>query len=152
LIRLPGGAGVVRLVDGATVVTGDVDEGRGAFLREEDPYQPANSWVDGQGSLVGGLLPPGAVSVEVIDDRGMRVAAAIGDGAYAAILAHPNDGYDPIVCCRDGASVPVCRPLPAEYPSVRVTDAMEPCPACGTGRLRRARPLRAVAGRARRAG
>jgi hypothetical protein len=43
LIRLPGGAGVVRLVDGATVVTGDVDEGRGAFLREEDPYQPANS-------------------------------------------------------------------------------------------------------------
>src|SRR6185295_12419797 len=38
---------------------------------------------------------------------------------------------EPIVCCRDDAGRPVRRPLPAAYPSVRVTDTDEPCPACG---------------------
>lgn len=82
-------------------------------------------------SLIGGLLPPGAVSAEAVDERGTRVAAAVGDGAYVAVLEQPNDGHEPIVCCRDTAGRPVRRPWAADYPSVRVTDAEEPCPACG---------------------
>src|SRR6185437_4777038 len=73
----------------------------------------------------------GATGAEVIDDRGTRVKAAVGDGAYAALIVQPNDGHEPIVCCRDDAGRPVRRPLPAAYPSVRVTDTDEPCPACG---------------------
>jgi hypothetical protein len=132
LVSLPEGAGVVRRVDGATVVTDDVGEGHGTHLRAEDPYHPVKSWVDEDRSVVGGLLPPGAVSAEVVDDLGRRVEATIGGhGAYAAIVAQPNDGVDPIVCCRDATGRPVRRPLAGEYRSEPVTDAEEPCPACG---------------------
>lgn len=87
--------------------------------------------MDGGRSVVGGLLPPGAVSVEVVDGRGMRFMASVGNGAYAAVLSQPNDRLEPIVCCRDRAGAPVPRPLPVDYPSVRVTDTAELCPACG---------------------
>ena len=82
-------------------------------------------------SLIGGLLPPGAIGAEAVDDRGTRVAAAVGGGAYIAVLEQPDDGREPIVCCRDAAGQPVRRPWAADYPSVRVTNAEEPCPACG---------------------
>jgi hypothetical protein len=52
-----------------TLVAGDVSEGCGTYLREDDPYQPVKSWMDGDRCVVGGLLPRGAVSVEVVDDR-----------------------------------------------------------------------------------
>lgn len=132
LVRLPGGAGVVRRGDGATAVTDDVAGDRGAHLRAEDPYHPVKSWVDEDRSVVGGLLPPGAVSAEVVDDLGQRVDATVGGGAYAALIAQPNDGEEPIVCCRDEEGQPVRRPLPAEYPSNPVSDTDEPCPACGS--------------------
>lgn len=131
LIRLEEGAGVVRKPDGMTLVTGDVDQGWGTYLRRELPYQPESTWLDADRSVVGGLLAPGVASVEVIDDRGSRTAASIGDGAYAAIIRQPNCGYEPVVCWRDAGGALVRRPLPAGYPSARVTDSEEPCPACG---------------------
>lgn len=131
LVSLSDGEGVVRQEDGATLVTDDVTGGGGSYVRDGDPCHPVKSWVDADRSVVGGLLPPGAVSVEVIDDRGIHVSAAVGDGAYVAIIEQPNDGREPIVCCRDDAGNPVRRPLPAAYPSVRVTDTDELCPACG---------------------
>jgi hypothetical protein len=66
-----------------------------------------------------------------VDDRGTRVAAAVAEGAYVALLEQPLDGHEPIVCCRAANGDPVRRPRAADYPSVRVTDAQEPCPACG---------------------
>lgn len=131
LVSLEDGAGVLRQADGVTLVTGDVTKGWGTCLRPEDPYQPASTWMDDDRSVVGGLLAPGVVSVDVVDHAGRRLAASIGDGAYAAILAQPNRGEKPVVCWRDAAGAPMRRPLPAAYPSVRVTDATEPCPACG---------------------
>ena len=130
LIELPGGAGVVRRHDGEILVTHDISGDVGQTLRRGD-YRPVKTWLDGDRSLVGGLLPPGAVSAEVVDDRRARVAAVIGSGAYAAVLEQPNDGDEPVVCCRDDAGAPVRRPLPADYPSAPVDDAVEPCPACG---------------------
>ena len=44
---------------------------------------------------------------------------------------NPFDGHGAIVCCRDADGVPVRRPWAADYPSVRVTDTEESCPACG---------------------
>jgi hypothetical protein len=131
LVELVDGQGVVRRKDGEIVVTQDVSDERGEPVRADDRYQPIKTWLPGDRCLVGGLLPPGAVSAEVIDDRGRRVIADVGGGAYAAILEQPDDGREPVVCCRDPADGPVRRPLPADYPSVPVHDTEEPCPACG---------------------
>lgn len=131
LIELPGGEGVVRREDGEIVVTHDVSDHRGQALRRGDSFRPVKTWLDGERSLVGGVLPRGAVSAEVVDGRGGRVAAVVGGGAYAAIIAQRVDGHDPVVCCRDAAGNPVRRPLPDTYPSAPVSDADELCPACG---------------------
>ena len=131
LVSMCSGAGIVRAEHGL-LVTGDVTgESGGSYLRAEDRYAPAKSWVDEDRSVVGGLLPPGAVSVEAVDDRGRRVQAQVDGGAYVAVIDQPNDGYEAIVCCRDESGRPVRRPWAADYPSVRVDDARESCPACG---------------------
>jgi len=108
LISLEEGAGVVRKADGMTLVTGDIAQGWGTYLRREHPYQPESSWLDAGRAVVGGLLAPGVASVEVIDDRGTRTVASIGDGAYAAIIGQPNGGYEP-VCWRDAGGALVRR-------------------------------------------
>ena len=131
LIELPGGEGVVRRGDGVVVVTQDVHADGGLPLRPDDMYHPLKTWLPDDRSLVAGILPPGSVSAEVVDDRGKRVEAGVGGGAYAAVLQQPNDGHEPVVCCRDGTGSPVPRPLPADYPSTPVDDADVPCPACG---------------------
>ena len=131
LIELPGGEGVVRRGDRVVVVTQDVHADGGLPLRADDVYHPVKTWLPDDRSLVAGILPPGSVSAEVVDDRGERAAAGVGGGAYAAVLEQPNDGHEPVVCCRDETGTPVRRPLPADYPSTPVDDAHVPCPACG---------------------
>jgi hypothetical protein len=131
LVELPGGEGIVRRGDGVVVVTQDVHADRGLPLRADDIYRPVKTWLPDDRSLVGGILPPGSVSAEVVDDRGERVAAGVAGGSYAAALEQPNDGHEPVVCCRDGTGTPVRRPLPADYPSTPIDDADVPCPACG---------------------
>ncbi|MFZ1994784.1 MAG: hypothetical protein WAU75_11795 [Solirubrobacteraceae bacterium] len=131
LVELPAGEGVVRRGDGVVVVTADVHADRGVPLRADDIYRPVKTWLPDDRSLVAGMLPPGAISAEVVDDRGERVAAGVGGGAYAAVLEQPNDGHEPVVCCRDATGSAVRRPLAADYPSTAVEDADVPCPACG---------------------
>jgi hypothetical protein len=132
LIELPGGEGLVRRGDGEIVITHDVSDDRGQPLYGRDDYRPLQTWLDDDRSIVAGLLPPGAVTTEVVDDRGMRVAATVGGGVYAAIIEQPNDsGPEPVVCCRDEFGAPVPRPLPADWTRTVVTDAEERCPACG---------------------
>lgn len=116
--------------NGLVLVTDDVRDGGGTYLREEDLFHPQQAG-DESRSVVGGLLPPGAVSADAVDDTGRRVAAAVANGAYAALLEQPIDGVEPIVCCRDPQGRPVRRPRADAYPSERVIDAEEPCPACG---------------------
>jgi hypothetical protein len=131
LVELSGGGGVVRRDDGAIVVTHDVSDSRWGRVLRGGAQRPLKAWVDQDRSVVGGLLPPGAVNAEVIDDRGVRVAAEMGRGAYAAIVDQPMDRPEPAVCCRDDAGAPVRWPLPADCPSVPVDDTNEACPACG---------------------
>ena len=132
LVSLPSGAGVARAEHGL-LVTDDVGEGglKGTYLRDADPFHPGKAWVSQAQCVVGGLLPPGAVSAEVVDDFGERVQAATGNGAYAALLDQPNSGREAVVCCHDSTGRPVRRPWAADYPHRRVDDAEEPCPACG---------------------
>jgi hypothetical protein len=132
LLELPGGEGVVRHDDGGIVVCRDIGSlDGGDSPREGDRFLPIKTWLDGGRWLVGGLLPSGAEQVEVVGDRGARVAATVGDGAYAAIIDRFDHWYDPVVCCRDAAGAPVRRPVPEHYPRTAVIDAEEPSPACG---------------------
>jgi hypothetical protein len=130
LIELPGGEGVVRRDDGEVVMTHDARDGRGAPLDCRD-HRPAKDWLDENRTLVGGLLPRGAVSAEVTDHADTRIVATVGGGAYVAILQQPNDDHEHVVCCRDGAGQPVARPLPPDWTRTEVTDADVPCPARG---------------------
>jgi len=133
LIEFPCGAGVLWLDDGGIELVGDIKQARGQPLQPHDRFLPAQIWLDGEHSLVAGLLSPGAVSAEVVEITGRRVAAMVRDAYYAAIVAEPDDGMTngPIVCFRDASGEPVRRPMPGVYPSKPVTDAQEPCPGCG---------------------
>jgi hypothetical protein len=131
LIQLPEGQAVIQRDDGTIVIAHDIDDDHGQPFWGRDDYLPLRTWLDEARSIVAGLLPPGAVSAEIIDDRGIRVAAATGEAVYAAILQQPNDGREPVVCCRDENGAPVQRPLPADWTRTQVSDAEEPCPACG---------------------
>jgi hypothetical protein len=110
LVELLTGEGVVRGDDGVLTVTRDVAGGdHGQPLRDGDVYHPIEVWLSGARSLVGGLVAPGATAVEVVDDRGTKLSARLGGGAYAVILTEPSHCHELLVIDR----------------------AAEPCPACG---------------------
>ena len=77
VIELPGGDGVLRLDDGEIVLTHDVSLDRGQPLQPWDRYQPMRIGLSEQRMLFGGLLPPGAVSVEAVEATGIRKVAAV---------------------------------------------------------------------------
>ena len=131
LVAAPSGGGVVRLGDGSALVVADVTASDGWPLRYGDRYRPALVPAGQRSCVVGGLLPPGAVAAEVIDDRGTRVPAAVANGAYIVVLDQRDEGAEPIVCCRGSDGAPVSRPPAAGHPGAPVEDADVACPACG---------------------
>jgi hypothetical protein len=130
LIELPGGEGIVRGDDGEIMLTHDITLDRGQPLQPWDRYQPIRIGLSDDRMLFGGLLPPGAVSVEAVEATGVRKAAAVGGGTYAVIFEDREPG-EPTLGYRDAAGAFVHPPMPAEYPHQPVTDAEEPCPVCG---------------------
>jgi hypothetical protein len=130
LIKLPGGEGIVRRDDGEIVLTHDVTLDWGQPLQPYDTYQPIRIGLSDERMLFGGLLPPGAVSVEAVEATGVRTAAAVGGGTYAVIF-EDREHSEPALGYRDAAGAFVHRPMPAEYQHRQVTDAEEPCPVCG---------------------
>ncbi len=131
LIALPGGEGMIRGDDGEIALTHDITSEWGQPLQPHDRYQPIRVGLSDDRTLFGGLLPPGAVSVEAIEATGLRKSAAVGDGTYAVIVEDGQHG-NPALGYRDAAGAFVHRPMPAEYPHRSVTDAEEPCPVCGS--------------------
>jgi hypothetical protein len=129
LIELPGGEGIVRRDDGEIVLTHDVSLDWGQPLQPWDRYEPMRIGLSDERMLFGGLLPPGAVSVEAVEATGVRRAAAVGGGTYAVIFEDREHG-EPALGYRDAAGAFVHRPMPADYPHRPVTDAEEPCPVC----------------------
>ena len=130
LIELPGGEGIVRQEDGEIALTHDVSLESGQPLQPWDRYRPARVWLSQERMLFGGLLPPGAVSVEAVEATGLRKPAAVGGGTYAVILEDGEHG-EPALGCRDAAGSFIHRPMPAEYAHQPVPDAEQPCPVCG---------------------
>jgi hypothetical protein len=130
LTRLPGGEGTIRQSDGKVALTHDVTLDRGQTLQPWDNYQPVRIGLSDDRMLFGGLLPPGAVSVEAVEATGVRKLAAVGGDTYAVIFEDGQHGA-PALGYRDAAGQFVKRPMPAEYPCQPVSDAEEPCPICG---------------------
>lgn len=82
-------------------------------------------------TLVGGLMPAGAVAARVTDVAGERHDARAGGGAWIALLDDSPDGMLlPSVCFLDDAGGIVRPPRPAGRARSPVADADEPCPAC----------------------
>jgi hypothetical protein len=129
LVRLQHTDGVAAVVrDGDMLwLTGDLDRGGGTGLAD---YRPAVEGI-GDRTVQGGELPPGAVSAEVVDDAGMRHAAATANGAWVVVVDQAVRYEDPVVRFADANGKTIARPLPAEWPRSPVGDAPEPCPACG---------------------
>jgi hypothetical protein len=130
LIELPGGEGIIRRDDGEIALTHDVTLDGGQSPQPWDRYQPIRLGLSDERMLFGGLLPPGAVSVEAVEATGMRKAAAVGRGTYAVIFEDGEHG-EPALGYLDMAGAFVHRPMPAEYPHRPVSDAEEACPVCG---------------------
>jgi hypothetical protein len=131
LVAAPSRGGVVRLEDGSALVVADVTASDGWPLRHGDRYRPALVPTGPRSCVVGGLLPPGAVAAEVIDDRGARVPAVVANGAYIVVLDQCDEGAEPIVCCRASDGAPVSRPPAPGHLGAPVEDADIACPACG---------------------
>ncbi len=123
-----GAAGVVRDREGHLWLSYSLERVSGTGL---DDYQPRHQGLEGDRTLIGGRLPPGAVIAEVVDDAGERHLAAAANEAWIAVLDQPIEGPSAPVCCRDRNGVPVAPPLPADWARSPVLDADEPCPACG---------------------
>jgi len=130
VIELAEGEGIVRRDDGEIVLTHDVTLDWGQPLQPWDRYEPIRVGLSDERMLFGGLLPPGAVSVEAVEATGVRKAAAVGGGTYAVIFEDGEHG-EPALGYRDPAGAFVHRPMPGGYPHQPVTDAQEPCPVCG---------------------
>jgi hypothetical protein len=130
LIELPGGEGIILGDDDEIALTHDVRLSRGQRLAPWDRYQPIRLGLGDGRMLVGGLLPPGAVSAEGVEATGVRKSAGVGDGVYAVIFEDGEPG-EHALGYRDAIGQFVHRPLPAEYPHEPVTDAEEPCVVCG---------------------
>lgn len=116
--------GIVRSPSGDLVFSGRVDSRGGVVLAGFRPYADV---VEGR-TVVAGRLPPGAVAVVVIDDRGDQHDAILGNGVWVAVAADAAFS-EPLVRFADDAGSVVAPPLPAG-PRRRVTDTDEACPVC----------------------
>lgn len=130
LVELRGGEGIIRGDDGGIELTHDVTLSRGQPLVPWDRYRPIRLGLGDDLMLVGGLLPPGAVSAEAVQATGVRKLAGTGDGAYAVIFEDGEHG-EHALGYRDATGRFVHRPLPGEYAHEPIDDAEEPCVVCG---------------------
>jgi hypothetical protein len=120
--------GVVRDHAGSAWLSDSTERIGGPRL---DDFLPELIGLADDHTLIGGLLPPGAVSAEVVDDAGERHQAVAANGAYVTVLDQPASGEPRPVCCRDDQGTPVAAALPPSWARTAVLDAEEPCPACG---------------------
>jgi hypothetical protein len=123
-----GVAAVLREEDGSLWLTGYLSHGGGTCL---DDYAPRAEGLTGERAVQGGRLPPGAVEAIVIGLRGEELQPAVRNGAWLIVLDQPVESAIWPVRFLDAEGRVVAPPLPASWERTPVTDAEEPCPACG---------------------
>ena len=99
-------AAVVRDEEGDLLLTGSLSFGGGTLL-DADHFVAVEEFPDHV--VTGGLLPDGAVVVDVRDDQGRTYDVACDDGAWVCVM--PADGRCPVpsVVFRDHAGAEVRR-------------------------------------------
>lgn len=107
-------------------LTDRVDRGAATGI---DDHRPTQIGLWPAATVVGGLLPDGAVAARVTDRTGQRHEARVGGGAWIEVLDQPPDA-SLAVCFLDVGGQIVRPVLPADWARVHVDDADEPCPAC----------------------
>jgi hypothetical protein len=107
---------------------GSLERGVGSGIR---PHQPVREGLIGGGWAYGGALPPGATAAAVIDYGGVAREAAVGGGAWVAIVPEdPLPGVRPVrYTAADGRIVAPL--LPDGWQRTPVTDTDAVCPVCG---------------------
>lgn len=110
------------------MLTSDVRHKAGTVLQG---HRPVVIGLRDEVTLSGGLLPPGAVDAVVFDRAGRTHDATCGGGAWLVLLDQPIDGERPVVRFVDAAKAVVPVPVPPGVRLEAVTDAVDPCPACG---------------------
>jgi hypothetical protein len=121
-----GGDAGVYADDEGSWLTSDLGTG-GTGLRD---FRPA---VEGfaDGTVEGGLAPPGAVSAVVIDAAGDKHRVEVSNGAWVVVLTDPTDGEPAPVGFLDASGQFVAPSLPADWSRSAVDDAVDACPVCG---------------------
>ena len=80
-----------RRLAASLLVTLDARGSDGTPSHEQGRYQPAKTPAGENRCVIGGPLPPGAVSAEAVDDRGRRIAAAVAHDAHVVMLEQGDD-------------------------------------------------------------
>jgi hypothetical protein len=83
------GTAAVVLEEGMAWLSGYLEEGGATGLED---FGPAVAGLTAERTVEGGLLPPGAVSAEVVDRSGERRAAVVANGAWVIVLEEPVTG------------------------------------------------------------
>lgn len=120
------GTAAVFRSDGATWLTHALGHGAASQVTR---YELTRQGVDDQ-TLVGGLLPAGAVGARLTAISGERRAARVGYGAWIALLDQNPHASEPAVCFVDAQGNYVPPSVGTTLRRVPIVDADEPCPAC----------------------
>jgi hypothetical protein len=94
-------------------------------------FGPGVQGLAGDVTLVGGILPSGAVAARVLDRAGTPHVATCANGAWLALLPESIRGEKPLVRFLGQTGDLVTVPLPAGVRLEPVSDANEACPVCG---------------------
>jgi hypothetical protein len=98
--------------------------------------RPATLLLTDSHSIVGGRLPCGAVTAELVGEDGRRVTCVVRDGAWIGAIADLEPGkHNPAVVWRSAHGVPVAPHLPAAWPRSQIVDTDVRCPACSALRV-----------------
>jgi hypothetical protein len=123
------GTAAVMVDDEGVSLSGYADEGSGTFIED---YQPVREGLTRRRMVYGGLLPPGATAVALLDATGAEHPAAVAKGAWIGVV---DDG-DRLDGCKvrykDVQGEFVAPPLPPHWPREPVEDATQDCPVCGS--------------------
>lgn len=122
------GTAALMVDDEGISLSGYANKGGGTLLTD---FQPRREGLRRRRMVYGGLLPPGAASVVLIDAAGEH-PATVANGAWVRVV----DERDELQSCRvrytDAHGDFVAPPLPPLWPREPVEDATEDCPVCGS--------------------
>jgi hypothetical protein len=121
-------AAVIREEDGSLWLTGYLSHGPGTLI---EAYVPASEGLEGGLRVEAGRMPPGAVRAIGVDLDGSEFDPAVANGVWLMVLPRRLFASKTPVRFEDAQGSIVAPPLPEAWSRNPVTDAKEPCPACG---------------------